>query len=109
MPFAGRHVEDPGRPSFLQTQVGNRQEIRHIEEVAHRIAAETLLPRLQALVEGRDRANGKTRPGDVGQAQRHHGHVAHHQERFTRRLGNAVAGKGAVGLSIGIGTVAGRP
>ena len=66
-------------------------EVRHVEEVAHRVAAEAFLPGLQALVERGDRPDSKPRPGDVSEPQRDDGHLAQQEVLLSGRLGDPIA------------------
>ena len=71
MPVAGGHVENTASRIALNDQIHQRNEVRHVEKITHRIAAKALLPGLQALVERGDRTYRQARPGNVRKPKRH--------------------------------------
>ena len=68
---ARRDIEYAGRRIWLHHQIHDREEIVHVDEIAHRLGAEAAFAGFQPRVECRDRPDREPRARDVGEPQRH--------------------------------------
>ena len=107
---AGRDIEDAGRRAFGHDAIHDREEILHVEKIAHGPRAEAGLAGLQSRVEGRNGSDRESRgPVTLASRKRDERQAGHGEVMLARLLRDAVAREGARGCSTGIGTCSGRP